>query len=331
MQQTGKEVLFLSGNDIKNALSMKEAIEAVKSAFVQLSSGKAQVPLRSRIDVTEEDCALFMPVYLPEQERIGLKSVTVYPENKKQGRPAIQAMVMVFNAHDGSPEAILDGELLTAMRTGAASGLATDLLAKKEANTLALFGAGVQGRWQFLAVNAVRPLKAVFVVDRDDRRAENLVKEIQQLFPNMRVETASPRQAVAAADIICTATTSLQPVFEDDWIKPGTHINGIGSFKPDIQEIPQETVQRARVFVDSRQACLQEAGDLLIPLKKGLISEAHVLGEIGQVAAGELKGRTDERQITFFKSVGNGVQDLATAAVAISKAKAMGLGQTIYL
>ena len=325
------EIRILSGDDVRACLPMAEAIAAVRSAFVQLSSGKAQVPLRSRIDVNDRDCALFMPVYLPEQEMIGLKSVTVFPQNTERGKPAIHALVQIFDAHDGSPIAILDGEALTAIRTGAASGLATDLLAAKEARMLALFGAGIQGRTQFLAVNEVRPLETVWVVDRDAHRARKLADEIRQSFPALRIEASPARQAVEAADIICTATTSSVPVFRDEWLRPGVHINGIGSFKPDMQEIPAETVRRAGVFVDSRQACLKEAGDILIPLKKGLISEAHIRAEIGKVAAGEAEGRKDPQEITFFKTVGVGVQDLAAAAVVLRNAEKLGLGQKIRL
>lgn len=326
-----KEIRILSAEDVRRCLPMEQAIEAVKSAFIQLSAGEARVPLRSRIDLNANDRALFMPVYLPRQKMTAVKTVTVFPHNGARGLPAIQAMLMVFDARDGRPLALLDGETLTAIRTGAASGLATDLLALPEAKTLALFGAGVQARSQFRAVRQVRPVERVLITDPNEARAHALVAEICRSHPDLQVKIATAKEAAQAADIICTATTSTVPVFRDEWLRPGVHINGIGSFTPEMQEIPAETVQRAALFADARAACLQEAGDILIPLKKGYISEAHIRAEIGEVAAGKAEGRKDAQEITFFKSVGNGVQDLAAAAVVLRNAEKQGTGRKIKL
>lgn len=327
-----QELLFLSGNDIRQALSMREAIEAMRSAFIQLSGGEAQVALRTRLELNDkDDCALFMPVYLPREEKVAVKTVTFLPNNPQKGLPAIHALVSVFDAANGQPLAVLDGEVLTALRTGAASGLATDLLAAEEAAVLALFGAGVQARTQFQAIRTVRPINKVLIVDTDEQKAQLLAEEIQSRFPHVAAESVSAEAAAAQAEIICTVTTSRQPVFQDSWLKQGVHINGVGSFRPDMQEIPAETVQRAALFVDSREACLQEPGDIIIPLQQGLIDKSHIRAEIGEVAAGTAAGRKNPDEITFFKSVGNGVQDLAAAAAAIRNAGKLKLGQKVTI
>ncbi|MGD2294604.1 MAG: hypothetical protein PVF22_02050, partial [Candidatus Aminicenantes bacterium] len=244
------------------------------------------------------------------------------------------AVLFSLDADTGRPQAIMDGTHLTALRTGAASGVATDLLARKDACVAAVFGAGAQGRTQLEAVCTVRPINRAWVFDTDTQAAARYAEEMRNRgtpFPPEILVASSPQKAVADADVICTATTSSTPVFSDTDLKPGVHINGVGSYTPAMQEVPGETVVRAKVFVDSVPACWEEAGDLIIPLQKELIGKDHVLGEIGQLASGQVQGREETEDVTYFKSVGNAVQDVSVARIILSAAQELGLGKDVHL
>jgi len=324
----------LSQNDVQQAVSMREAIEIVKGAFAQLSAGEAVVPVRTQLPVEPHNgITLFMPAYLSETDDLGVKIVSVFPDNRARGLPTIFALVVVVEADTGRPVAAMDGTYLTALRTGAASGAATDLLARRDVQVAAIFGAGAQGRTQLEAVCAVRDIQRAWVYDVNREAAERYVQEIRERdwAPPELLIADSPAQAVREADVICTATTSHSPVFADANLKPGVHINGIGSFTPQMQEVPTETVVRAKVVVDSREACWAEAGDLIIPRDQGLIDEAHVYAELGEIAAGQVPGRQDDTEITFFKAVGNAVQDVSVARVVLERAAEKGLGVEVAL
>jgi len=329
------KIKILSRNDVAQAVTMAKAIRAVKKAFIQLSAGKADVPLRTHISVKKvKGTSLIMPAYLTESGELGAKIVSVFPENKKRRLPTIHAVFIVINEITGRPLAIMDGTYLTALRTGAASGLASDLLARKNSKIVAIFGAGTQARTQLEAVCTVRPIEKVWVYDVLRRAAKAFVKEMKMRgspIPENILIAGSPREAVREADIICTATTSYRPVFHDADLKPGVHINGIGSFTPEMREVPPRTVIRSKVIVDSRQACLAEAGDLIISIEGGLISDKHIHGEIGALAAGKIRGRESEGEVTFFKSVGLAVQDVAVAELVLRRAKKLGLGLEVEI
>jgi alanine dehydrogenase len=328
-------VRVLSGADVRQAITMAEAIQAVRSAYIQLSAGEAIVPLRTPVPVEKRDgVTLFMPAYLARSDALGAKIVSLFPENLEKGLPLIHAVVLLIDAEIGRPLAMIDGTYLTALRTGAASGVATDLLARPDAHTAAIFGAGAQARTQLEAVSTVRPIDRVWVYDQVPERAEAYVEEMRSRgrpVPSAITAATSPDQAVRDADVICTATTSKTPVFRDADLKPGVHINGIGSYTPEMQEVPAETVVRARVVVDSRSASLEEAGDLIIPMREGLFDTADIHGEIGEVAAGRIPGRQSNTEVTFFKSVGVAVQDVAVAEVILRRAAELGLGIQVDL
>jgi ornithine cyclodeaminase len=313
---------------------MPEAIAAMKRAYAALSSGRAEVPLRTRLPVAPHDgLSLLMPAYLddPSGEALAVKVVSLFPGNPARGLATIQAAVLVLEADTGRMAAVLEGSRLTAIRTGAASGAATDLLARADSRTAAVFGAGVQGRTQLEAVCTVRSIQTAWIYDPNPAQANALVAELAGRSPipaDLHI-ALTPQQAVAEADILCTATTSSQPVFTDAWLKPGVHINAVGAYTPQMQEIPFETVRRARVFVDSLPACLAEAGDLLQPISQGLYSAEQIAGELGQLISGNLAGRTSTDQVTLFKSVGVAVQDAAAAMVALKNALRLGLGQEV--
>ena len=306
---------YFTTDEIRRRLAMTEAIRAVRDAFVELSTGRALVPARTSLELPgRRTTALVMPAYLPRLERIGVKLISLCEDNPAKGLPLAQAVTVVMDAANGTPLAVLDAGYLTAVRTGAASGVATDVLARPDARVAAVFGAGVQGRTQLEAVAAVRPLRKAIVFDIDARAASAFAAEMSGRL-GLEVEPAASPKALREADIICTATTSAAPVFADADLKPGAHINAVGSYKPHVREIPGETVRRAAVFVDERRSCLEEAGDLIIPLRQGLIGGDHIRAEIGEVLAGLKPGRQPEDGVTLFKSVGNAVLDLAVAGL----------------
>jgi ornithine cyclodeaminase len=327
-------MLILPSADVRRALPMAETIEAMKGAYASLSAGRAQVPLRARLPIPPHDAiSLFMPVFLQDQagEALAVKIVSVFPNNPGRGLPLIHAAVLVMEAGTGRPLALLDGGALTAIRTGAASGAATDLLARQDSRVAAVFGAGVQGRTQLEAVCTVRPIETAWVYDPNPDRAIALIAEMAGKLPvpaDLRAAD-TPGQAISEADVICLATTSASPVFADRDLKPGAHINGIGAYTPEMQETPPETVRRARVIIDSHNACLSEAGDLLQPIAQGLITAEHIHAELGEIVLGSKPGRASETEITYFKSVGVAVQDAAAARLALQRAGELGLGQTV--
>jgi ornithine cyclodeaminase/alanine dehydrogenase-like protein (mu-crystallin family) len=259
---------------------------------------------------------LFMPSYSAEFGLFGMKMVTVFDNNEAINLPVIQGKMLLMDGVTGTPLAVLDAEYLTALRTGAASGLATDLLARHDASTLALFGTGVQAETQLEGVMAVRTIKELIVYGKSQKRTTAFCNEMMKRH-DCSIQIGTPGD-LRRADIICTATTTTTPLFEYDQLKPGVHINGIGSYKPTMQEIGSGVVTRSVLIVDQRDAVLSEAGDIVIPIQQGLMTKDHIHAELGEVISGFRKGRTDDVQITFFKSVGNAIQDLAIARCMVA-------------
>lgn len=325
---------ILNAAQVRQALPMAAAIAAMKTAFAELAQGQVTLPLRTQVDVSaHQGVALFMPAYAAGSDALAVKAVAVYPGNPGRGLPTIHGVVLVFEASSGRPVALLEGGALTAIRTGAASGAATDLLARPDAHVAAIIGSGVQARTQLEAVCTVRPIQEVRVYSINRQQAEQFAQETagQGPIPLRVVVTRDAESAVRGADVVCTATTSHTPVFSASALAPGCHINAVGAFRPDMQEIDAETVQKARVVVDQREAALAEAGDLIVPLQQGVIGESHIYAELGAIAAGQAPGRENVEQITLFKSVGLAVQDAVAASAALERAEAAGLGAVIRL
>jgi ornithine cyclodeaminase/alanine dehydrogenase-like protein (mu-crystallin family) len=327
-------MLLLTAEDVRKALPMNEAIEAMKNAYASLSGGTAVVPLRTRLPIpNSEALSLFMPAFVDSESgnALAVKVVSLFPTNPARGLAYIQAAVLVFDPATGRAIALLEGSSLTAIRTGAAGGAAIDLLARQGSKTLAVFGAGAQGRTQLEAACTAREIQTAYIFDANPENAQAFATEMSgqgPIPPDIRV-AASAGEAAENADIICTATTSLRPVFQDKDIRLGTHISAVGSYRPDMQEVPAETLQRARVFVDSRIAALEEAGDLIQPMQARLFDESHICGELGEVVLGRIPGRQSLEEITYFKSVGIAVQDAMAAQVALSNARKMNIGTEV--
>lgn len=317
-------IRILTADDVYAALPMDQAIEAMGRAFGQFSDGKATVPLREKVP-SHHGVTLIMPAFLHQSEDLAVKIVSVYPENPGRGLPTVAGTVLVLDPHTGMPKAFMDGDSLTAIRTGAAGGLATRLLARPEAATVALFGAGVQARSQLTAAMTVRDIRKVFILSLSKETARRLAGEITSWpnAPEVRTDIR-PQDAVKAADIIITATTSRTPVFDGNDVTPGTHITGVGSFTSEMCEVDAAAISRATVFVDSRSAAEAEAGDLIA-------ARAVIAAELGEVINGVHPGRTATGEITFFKSVGLAAQDAAAAAAVLKNAEARDLGQIVSL
>jgi ornithine cyclodeaminase len=274
-----------------------------------------------------------MPAYVQadQAEALAVKVVSLFPHNPARGLAFIQAAVIAFEADTGRAIALLEGSTLTAIRTGAGSGAAIDILSRPDSRVVAVFGAGAQGRTQLEAACTARQIQKARIYDSNPDRAKAFAEEMagQGRIPRDLKPAASPQEAVTDADIICTATTSTTPVFDDHDLKPGVHISAIGSYTPEMQEVPAETIQRAKIIVDSRSAVLAESGDLLKPIESGLISPEHIFAELGELVLGRKPGRESVEEITYFKSVGIAVQDAMAAQLAVKNAKAKGLGQEI--
>ena len=328
-------MLALTREDVRRLVPMPDAIELMKTAFSELSAGRTVSPLRTVIPVEAYNGdALFMPAHVPGMDALGLKVVSVFKDNPAKGLPVIHALVCLVDPETGQPLTIMDGTYLTALRTGAVSGAATDLLARQDSRTLATIGAGAQGATQIAAVCAVRPIERIIAVDLFPEALERLRGILARDWPDVldRLETSTDADAaVRQADIVCTATTSKRPVFDDASVRPGTHVNAVGAYTPEMQELPAGLVVRATVTVDAVEPALAEAGDFIIPLEQGLVDRGHFSRELGMVAVGNVPGRRDDAEVTLFKSVGNAVQDVVVARRAYERASTDGTGTSLDL
>ncbi len=302
---------------IRDAAPIDELLDAVEDAYRDVAAGRDRSPIRSRVEAPSGD-VLVMPGLREGAAGTSVKVVTVVPANAERGLPTVQAVVLWLDTTTGEPIAVLDGTALTAMRTGAASGVGTRLLARPDASVLAVIGAGGQADWQVRAVSAARPIREVRVFSRTPSGRDAFAARLRaDLGSAIRVIAApSAEAAIRAADVVCCATTSSEPVFDAAWLTPGAHVNGIGAFRLGMVELPAELFSRATlVAVDSRDAALAEAGDLVAAIDSGHFA-ADSLVEIGTVDRSWALNR-DPEAITVFKSVGLAIQDVAAAEVVM--------------
>lgn len=329
-------MLVLTAEDIKKVFTMKEALEADKKAFSLLSQGKSVVPLRTNIDIPKsQGQALFMPAYVEDINSIGIKIVSVFPKNAERGKPSIPAKMVLVDGETGEVVCLMDGTYLTRLRTGAAAGIATEYLAKKDAKSGAIFGTGGQAAMQLEAMVTVRSLEHVMVYDINTDRATEFSERLQEELKwsgTKIVPAKSAEDALSNADIITAVTTSKKPVFDGRLVKKGAHINGVGSYTHEMQELDEYIIKSAdKVFVDSVDAAMSEAGDLIIPMEKGIITKDRINGEIGQVILGEVPGRTSDNEITVFKTVGVAVTDVVNGFSIYKKALELNIGQNVVI
>jgi len=318
-------------------LTMDAAIEIAARALAAFSQGGVVQPVRQALAIDPHGGYLgLMPAHIradggaETSEALGAKAVTFYARNAERDLPTHMAVVLLWDPATGALRAIMDGRLITEVRTAAVSAAATRVLSRPEAGVLALLGSGVQARSHFEALRRVRPIREVRVWSRTPSRREAFAQEMGHRGVTVR-PCATAEEAVRGADLIVTATSSSLPVLEGRWLDPGIHINAVGAPRPDWRELDSAAVAKARVFVDSRAGALAEAGDLLLPLQEGVIAGTHILGEIGEVIAGTVPGRTSPEEITLFKSLGMAVEDVATAAFVYAQAVAQGVGREVAL
>lgn len=325
--------LILSRAQVRDLLDMRAAIDAVEKGLIEFSAGKAVMPVRVTTQVPAHGgVVLGMPAFLGDSDALGTKIVTVYKNNPNRGLPTILAVVVVNDAQTGKVEAIMDGGYLTAVRTAAASAVGTKYLANPDAKVLGILGLGVQGESHLWAMTEVATkLERVVVYNRSRERAEAFQSEQGKRF-GLPIEIAANEEEVCRqSDILVLATTAAEPITRREWLRPGVHINAVGSHSPAARELDGETVAAARVVVDSREANKVECGDLLIPMKEGKFGESHFQDEIGEVAAGQKSGRGSKEQITIYKSVGIAVEDVATGALVLQRAREKGVGTQVDL
>lgn len=343
-------MLVLNAEEMARLLPLTEislVIGAVEAGFVRLAQGGVVMPQRNATPVAAHNgLHLTMPAFVAGAEASGtpdalpdaltVKIVTVYGDNPaRHGLPTIQGVLLLHDASTGRPVALMDAEHLTAMRTGAVSGAATRALARSDARTVLLFGAGAQAAAQLAAVCAVRPVERAEVITRTGRQDAGFCGQMSRLL-NISVEPVvnlpgAVEAAVSRAHILCTATNSAVPLFDGAWLAPGTHINAVGAYTRHMRELDSTAVARSRLFVDHADAAQAEAGDVVIPMQAGEIPADHVAGSLGDLLLGKVAGRPDDRAITLFKSVGLAMQDAVTAPLAYARAVAQGAGTEIDL
>jgi len=330
------EVLVLNGEQVAELMPMPECIKVMRDALAALARGEALVPLRTVMRVPGVSGFLgLMPGYISpragQEGALGMKAVSVFPGNAQRGIDTHQGAVLLFEADTGRLSALMDAAAITAIRTAAVSGVATDVLARPDASELAILGAGVQARTHIEAIAAVRPLRRVRIWSRNAEHAAALAAELRRRF-GFPIEAApSAEAAVREADIVATVTASPEPILQRAWLKEGVHINAVGSSIPTSREIDTATMVAARLFVDRRESALAEAGDLLIAIGEGAVKGDHVQAELGEVIIGKNPGRRSPRELTLFKSLGLAVEDVASAAYIARRARETGTGQTVTM
>ncbi len=293
---------------------MEACIDLMATTMVAVSRAEASMPLRSVVPTGVAGSAfVVMPGALGHPPVFGAKLISYFPKNTSL--PVIQGVIALFDGESGRLKALIDATSVTALRTAAASGMATRALAREGASTLALLGCGVQAEHHLRAMRAVRPIERVLVWGRSVDKAAAFAK--RSAAGGLKVEAVpDAKTAIEAADLVCTVTGSRTPVLEGLWLKPGAHVNLVGAFTPTTREADTDTILRSRVFVEILEFALREAGDLLIPMAEGRMTAAHVVGEIADVLTGAITGRQSASDITAYKSLGNVAQDLATAEFA---------------
>jgi ornithine cyclodeaminase/alanine dehydrogenase-like protein (mu-crystallin family) len=324
--------VILSEADVRAVLSTDDLIAAMERALVEYSSGRVQQPLRTVLEVGETRAFFgLMPAFLPDPAALGTKLVTVFASNREKDLPSHLATIVLLDPATGALLALLDGRYITEARTAAVSAVSTRLLAREEADVLALIGSGVQARSHLEAIGRVRRLREVRVWSPSTAHMGAFVHDMQPHTPARIVACASAEGAVRDAGIVALVTSSREPVVRSAWIADGAHICAVGACRPDQREMEGELVGRGRVFVDSRGGALAEAGDILLAIRDGLFAADRIAGELGELAAGRITGREHDTQVTLFKSLGMAVEDVAAARLAFERATERGLGRGVVL
>ena len=318
--------LVLSRSDVLSIIRMESVIDAVERAHSEHAAGRATQPTRATVGLYGTPSAVLpMTAAIPKLQAVGLKLLSIFPENTGTDVPVLNAVVILVDPESGRCDAVLEGGALTAYRTAAASAVASKYLAREDSRVIGLIGAGIEARTHLDAIRAVRPIERVVVWSRTRETAERFARDVADRgLPVEVVETAEG--AVAPADIVCTLTPSKDPIVRGEWFRPGLHVNAVGTHWITHREIDTEAVTRSRVVVDSREANEAECGDLMIPVAEGAIGRAHFEAELGQVLSGDRPGRQTMDEITMYQSVGVAIQDVATGRLLVDQARESGVG-----
>jgi len=325
------KILILNHDEVVQLLPMKECIAIMREALIKLALGEVHQPLRTIVRPPDAAGVMgLMPSYVGgDQAAYGLKTVCVFPGNPAKGKDAHQGAVLLFSAETGELLALVNASAITAIRTAAVSGVATDLLARDDASDLAIIGAGVQARTHLKAIAEVRPLKRCRVASRNIEHARRLAEEMSGSVPFAIEPVETVTKALAGADLVATVTNSKEPVVHREWISPGVHLNVVGSSTPHAREVDTATIADSALFVDRRESTLNEAGDYLFAMREGAIGPEHIRAELGEVLTGKKPGRTSSQEVTLFKSLGLAVEDLAAANYLYQKARETNAGNWI--
>ncbi len=322
------KILILNHDEVVQLLPMKECIAAMREALIKLAAGEVHQPLRTIVRPPGAAGVMgLMPSYVSGNEAAyGLKTVCVFPGNPSIGKDAHQGAVLLFSAETGELLALMNASAITAIRTAAVSGVATDLLAREDARKLAIVGAGVQARTHLAAISHVRSIERCRVVSRTVEHAKVFAREMSGSVPFTIDVVSTVEEALDGADLVATVTNAKEPVVKREWIADGAHLNVVGSSTPHAREVDTATIAASSLFVDRRESTLNEAGDYLFAAREGAIGPDHIRGELGEVLSGEKPGRTSSEEITMFKSLGLAVEDLASANYLYRKAKELNTG-----
>lgn len=320
------ECMVLSQADVKQCIDMQQAIAAMESAFKQYHHGQVELPLRTSVSIKEEEAlTLTMPAYLSGEKALGLKVVSVFPNNLARNKAVINGAILLLNEQTGEVQALMEAGWLTALRTGAVSGLATRYLAREDATHLAIIGSGVQAMTQLQAVCALRPIDKISIWSRDLKKAQAMAKNIDRSYDVACYQTIP--ETVKDADVICTATASTEALIQWQDVKPDAHINAVGSHNLLMRELGNDLMAKAVVVVDQLQAALAESGEVAAAIAAKCLSVEDIV-ELGAVVCGQ---HPDKHQLTVFKSVGLAIQDISIAHVVYQNALKKGLGTKLMM
>jgi len=322
-------LLVIRAEEIRELLPVADCIDAMDGAMRAFSAGEVTIPARTIAPLADDrSFFILMPGEMLSPAMYGAKVVGLHPDNPARGRPAVQGFVVLFDSHTGNPLALIDGAEITALRTASASALATRTLAREDASSHGILGTGVQAASHLEAINCIRDIRSVRVWGRDPDKARRFATEHADRLGQDISAVDDPAEA-GACDIVSVVTNSPLPVLSGAWLQEGAHVNLVGAHEPDDREADTAAVTRSRVYVDSLEGALSEAGDILIPISEGAITRDHVVDEIGNVLLGNAPGRGDPRQITVYKSLGLFAQDLYASASLMEKALKAGKGQLV--
>ncbi len=326
------KTLIINHDEIKSLLPMAKCIELMAETLTAYSAGKVVLPLRPIMPLPDGKSLLaMMPAFHQPNEALGIKVLSLFPKNHGTNFDAHQGAVLLFSADNGFLQAVMDAAQITAIRTAAASGAATQVLSRQNAKTLAIFGSGVQAETHLEAMTTVREIERVKIWSRTTANAKAFANLSREKYSCEFIVCKTGEEAALESDIICTTTAATEPVLRGDWIAPGTHVNAIGASQPRYRELDAGAVAKSKLYVDSRLSAENEAGEYLLPLQSGEIDKNHLLGEVGEILLERIQGRTSESEITLFKSLGIAAEDVVSAQHIYREAMRQNIGQKVYI